>query len=69
MDRALDRWRNNSQPQWLGGIEKAAFKRSGWSQKRRTDSGRQLGMTQFAMGYAVIRGELIDEENGSTLAD
>ncbi|MGB8718403.1 MAG: hypothetical protein WCD46_03770, partial [Desulfobacterales bacterium] len=67
--RAVDRWWNNSQPRWLGDIEKAAFKRSGWSQKRRAGSGRQLGMTQPALSYAVIRGELIAKENGSTLVD
>jgi hypothetical protein len=53
----------------LGGIEKGVFKRSGWSQKRRAGSGRQFGMTQPAVSYAVIRGELIAKENRSTLAD
>jgi hypothetical protein len=43
MDRAVDRWRNNSQPQWLGGIEKAAFKCSGWSQKDARVLGDSLG--------------------------
>jgi hypothetical protein len=37
--------------------------------KRRAGSGRQLGMKQPALSYAVIRGELIAKENGSTLVD